>query len=156
SRGELVDQEEGQRRNVLPAVAERRQVQRENAQPVVEVLSKGFLAHGLKQVAVRCRQDPHIDPDRSTTADAVEFALLQDAEQFRLGVRGQFADLVEEDRAALGQFESAYAPGDGAGKGTFSWPNSSLSTSPAGRAAQLILISGLSFRRLLEWIARAM
>ena len=40
-------------------------------------------------------------------------------------------------------------------KAPFSWPNSSLSTSPAGRAAQLILMSGLSFRRLLEWIARA-
>ena len=37
----------------------------------------------------------------------------------------------------------------------FSWPNSSLSTSPAGRAAQLILISGLSRRWLAEWIARA-
>src|SRR5208282_2275814 len=70
------------------------------------------------QVAVRCRQNPHIDSDWSSTADAVELALLQDAEQFRLGVRGQLADLVEEDRAALGQLESAHAPRDGAGKGT--------------------------------------
>ena len=55
----------------------------------------------------------------AAAADAVEFALLQDAEQFRLGVRGQIADLVEEDGAALGQLESADAPGDGAGEGTF-------------------------------------
>ena len=40
-------------------------------------------------------------------------------------------------------------------KAPFSWPNSSLSTSPAGRAAQLTLISGLAARRLVEWIARA-
>ena len=40
-------------------------------------------------------------------------------------------------------------------KAPFSWPNSSLSTSPAGRAAQLTLISGLAARRLWEWIARA-
>src|SRR5262249_4406840 len=118
SRGELVDQEKRQRRNVVPAVAERRQLQRENAQPVVEVLPKGFLAHGLKQVAVGCRQNPHIDPDRSTTANAVEFALLQDAEQLRLGVRRQLADLIEEDRAAMRQLESAHAPGEGACKGT--------------------------------------
>src|SRR3954447_7507581 len=37
-------------------------------------------------------------------------------------------------------------------KAPFSWPNSSLSTSPAGRAAQLSLISGLAARRLWEWI----
>ena len=37
----------------------------------------------------------------------------------------------------------------------FSWPNSSLSTRPAGRAEQLSLISGLSFRRERLWTARA-
>ena len=35
----------------------------------------------------------------------------------------------------------------------FSWPKSSLSTKPAGRALQLILINGLSARLLAEWIA---
>src|SRR5262249_42829209 len=119
SRGELVDQEKCQRRNVRPAVAERRGVQWGNAQPGVEGLPKGFFAHRLKQVAVGCPQNPPIAPDRSTTAHAVEFALLQDAEQFRLGVRRQLADLVEEDGAALGQLESAHSPGEGTGKGTF-------------------------------------
>src|SRR5262249_13824838 len=38
---------------------------------------------------------------------------------------------------------------------TASTPNSSLSTKPAGSAAQLTLMSGLSLRLLLEWMARA-
>ena len=40
-------------------------------------------------------------------------------------------------------------------KAPFSWPKSSLSTRPGGKAAQLILISGLSLRLLAEWMARA-
>ena len=50
-------------------------------------------------------------------ADALELALLEDAEQLGLGLQGQLADLVEEERAAVGQLEAADAPGDGAGEG---------------------------------------
>src|SRR5262249_1106751 len=41
-------------------------------------------------------------------------ALLQDPEQLDLRLRGQLADLVEEDRAAVGQLEAALAAGEGA------------------------------------------
>jgi hypothetical protein len=81
--------------------------------------------------------------------------LLQDAEELGLGLGRKLTDLVEENRPPIGQLEPARVPGDGPGEGPFSWPNSSLSTRPAGRAAQLTLISGLSRRRLFEWTARA-
>ncbi len=38
-------------------------------------------------------------------ADPLEGALLQDAEQLALEVEGDLADLVEEQRAAIGEFE---------------------------------------------------
>ena len=37
----------------------------------------------------------------------------------------------------------------------FSWPNSALSISPSGSAAQFSLMKGLSWRSLMSWIARA-
>ena len=37
--------------------------------------------------------------------EALEFALLQNPQQFRLQFQGDFADLVEEYRAAIRQFE---------------------------------------------------
>jgi hypothetical protein len=42
------------------------------------------------------RHDAHIDLLRSRTAQTLEFALLQDSEQFRLQFQGQIADLVQE------------------------------------------------------------
>ena len=50
-------------------------------------------------------------------ANAVELVFLQDAEQLRLGLGGQLADLVEEDRPPIGELEPADPPGDGAGEG---------------------------------------
>ena len=49
-------------------------------------------------------------------ADALVDALLQDAQQFHLHRQAHVADLVEEQRAALGDFEAALAGGDGAGE----------------------------------------
>ena len=91
---------------------------REDGEAVVEVLAKALLAHGLEQVAIGRGNDPDIDPDRRRAADPIELALLEDAEQLDLSLERQFADLVEEESAAVGQFEAADSPRDGAGEGS--------------------------------------
>ena len=93
--------------------------------------------------------------DRRAAADALELALLEDAEELGLGLQGQLADLVQEEGAAVGQLEAADPPGEGAGEGAFLVAEQLALDQPAGRAAQLSLISGLAARRLWEWIARA-
>ena len=98
-------------------LAERRELDREDVEPVVEVLAERLLADGLEQVAVGGGDDADVDLDRRRAADPLELALLEDAEQLGLGLRGQLADLVEEERAAVGQLEPAAAPGDRAGEG---------------------------------------
>ena len=40
--------------------------------------------------------------NRTTGADLLEFALLQDAQELGLQVQRQIADLVEKDRSAIG------------------------------------------------------
>jgi hypothetical protein len=52
----------------------------------------------------------------SRAADALELALLQHAQQLGLQVERHLADLVEEQRAAVGELERAGARGDGAGE----------------------------------------
>ena len=48
-----------------------------------------------------------------------EAAVLQDAQDLGLHVHAHGADLVEEERAAVGDFEEAFFGGDGGGEGAF-------------------------------------
>ena len=61
----------------------------------------------LLEIAVRRGDDAHVDLDRLAAADPLELALLQDAQQLDLHVQRELADLVEEQRAAVGQLEPA-------------------------------------------------
>ena len=56
---------------------------------------------------------------RLGAADALEAPLLQHAQQLGLHRRRHVADLVEEERAAVGQLEPARALADGAGERPF-------------------------------------
>ena len=53
---------------------------------------------------------------RAGRADPLELAFLQHAQELDLDVRRQVADLVEEDRAAVGQLEAPGPHRDGAGE----------------------------------------
>ena len=83
-------------------------------------------------------------------AHALELPLLQHAQQLHLHVRRQVADLVEEDRAAVGELETAFAGRDSAPvNAPRSWPNSSLSITESGNAATFTFTNGRSARGLL-------
>ena len=76
-----------------------------------------MLFHHPKEVAVRRGDEADVDLDRLRTADPLELLLLQDAQQLRLKLERDLADLVEEQRAAVGHLEAADLLGDGAGEG---------------------------------------
>ena len=57
--------------------------------------------------------------ERFVFADAADFAAFQHAQQFGLHRLGQLADFVEEQRAAVGDFEQADAMFVGAGEAAF-------------------------------------
>ena len=52
-------------------------------------------------------------------AEAAEFHLLQNAEEFDLGEEAQVADFIEEERAVAGLLKVAFAGADGAGESAF-------------------------------------
>src|SRR5436190_7553654 len=83
---------------------------RKHVQSVVQVLSKHSGSHRLFQVAVGRGQHAHVHRNRMTVADSLNLMILKDTEQRNLCFRRQIANLVEEDRAAIGGFEPAEAP----------------------------------------------
>ena len=96
-----------EQRDVAGPVAQRRQRDREDVEPVVEILAELAVGDQLLEIAVGRRHHAHVDLDRLGAADALELALLQHAQQLDLHVERQVADLVEEQRAAVGQLEAA-------------------------------------------------
>ena len=99
----------GELRNVLAPLAQRWHGDREDVQPVVEVLAEAALADLVLELAVGRGDQPHVHLDRPVAADALELALLEHPQELRLQVQRQLADLVEEERAAVGELEAALA-----------------------------------------------
>jgi hypothetical protein len=70
----------------------------------------------LAHVAVRRGDDPQAHAQRALPADTLEFAVLQHAQQAHLRRRGQLAELVEKERAAVRALEPAAPQADRAGE----------------------------------------
>ena len=81
-----------------------------------QILAELALGHAIFQVLVRGRDDAHVHLDRRLAADAIELAFGQHAQQARLQRQAHVADLVEEQRAAIGLLEAAAAQRIGAGE----------------------------------------
>src|SRR5262249_24062993 len=133
---------------VVAALAQRRQVDGEDVQPVVQVWPELPLLRPRLEVAVGGGDQPHVGADRLVAADALERLLLQDAQQLGLQRQRHVADLVQEQRAAADLLELADALAVGAGEGPFLWPNSSLSNSVSVLAALFSARNGALAREL--------
>ncbi len=89
----------------------------DDVEAVVEVLAEFAAFDGVGQVPVGGGDDADVGLDRLVLAEAVELALLEDAEELALGGQGHLPDLVEEEGAAVSQLEFADPLGHGAGEG---------------------------------------
>ena len=90
---------------------ERRHLDREHVQPIEQILTKRPARHGGFQLTVRGGNDANVHLDGPRRAEALEFPFLQNAQQGKLRVGRKIPDLVEEDRATVGELEAAYASG---------------------------------------------
>ena len=106
----------GEQRDVLAALAQRRHEDRDDVEAEVEVLAEAAGLDLAGQVLVGGREHAHVDADARRAADRLDDLLLQHAQHLGLRLQAHVADLVEEDRAAVGQLELAAAVGDGAGE----------------------------------------
>ena len=98
----------GQQQHVVAALAQRRNRHRIDRQAVVQVGAKAAVAHMVAQAAVGGGHHAHVHAPGLVGAQALDFAVLQRAQQLGLHAQGQLAHLVQEQRAALGGLK---APG---------------------------------------------
>jgi len=108
------------------------------------------LQGGFGQILVRRRDHPHIHGDRLLAAEPLDHARLEHAQQLRLGLGPEVADLVEKQRAAVRELEPPHAPLGGAcERAALSWPNISDSTRSFGIAALFTHTNGFAARPAL-------
>ena len=74
---------------------------------IVKVSAEAVLADFLLEVARRCGHDANVHRARGVVSDAPDLAFLENAQELDLERERQLADLVEEDRAAVGFLEQA-------------------------------------------------
>ena len=100
----FVEESVQQRRNVLRALAERRNHNRDDVDPIEEVLAESTFADARLKIGVGCADDPGAESDRRLAADAVKLALFEQAQELCLESRSEIADLVQKKRALAGSF----------------------------------------------------
>src|SRR4029077_15770555 len=87
-------------------------------QTIVQIAAKLSASHHLHEIPIRCSYQPDIHLVRTTAPQALEFLLLQDAQQLRLQRRRNVAYFVQKQRAFVGHFKAPDLLRDGSGKGT--------------------------------------
>ena len=94
--------------DVLAPLAQRRDLDRDHVEPVEEILLELALGDELPQVAVGGGDHADVDALGALRPERLELALLQHAQQLRLQRGAERRDLVEQDRAAVGEGEPAF------------------------------------------------
>ncbi len=98
----------GEDGDVVAARAQRRQHERHDVQAEEKIAAEAAFGGLLFEVAVAGGDESYVHVDRLRAAEPLERALLQDAQEFDLHDGAQLADLVEKERAAVGQLKAAF------------------------------------------------
>src|SRR5581483_2594814 len=105
--------------NVPGPLTQRRHADAHHVEPVIKVFPEGLGPDHFLDVLVGRGNDADVDPNGVGASDALDFALLEHAQDFGLGGQGHVADFVEKYRAAVALLEFANALAGGAGERTF-------------------------------------
>ena len=119
------------------------QVHGDGVEPIEEILAERVGGDHRPQIAVGGGDDARVHPPHRRRADAAEGPLLQERQQLRLRRQPEIADLVEEQRPAVGDLDQAQLALAGVGEGA------------ALVAEQLALDQGLRDRGAVELDERA-
>jgi len=102
--------------NVGNAVTQRRRKNRKDLEAIKEVAAEFLFRDHFGQIAIGGGDETHVDEDGARAAQALNLALLQGAQQFRLQIERQLAHLIEKERAFVRQLQAADFARNGAGK----------------------------------------
>ena len=91
----------GQERDVFLAFPERRDLKRDDAQAIKEILPKGASTDLFQQILVGSSDDPDIHGEALASADPFKGLLLKDTEDLGLCLQAHVPHLIEEDRGPV-------------------------------------------------------
>jgi len=104
-------------KNVVAAIAQGRNRERNGGDAEVEIFTKEFFTDAGGEIAVGGNDDAEVHVNGLRATDAFKAAFFEDAKELGLAGQGQFADFVEEEGAALREFDFADFAIAGAGEG---------------------------------------
>src|SRR5262249_16723974 len=116
---EFVDERLYEQLQIFFPLAQRREAEGEDVEPIEQILAQLALLDRILRFQVRRRDDADVDRLLGAPAEPPELPLLQHAEQLHLRGRRHLADLIEEERAAIGELEAALPPIGRAGERAF-------------------------------------
>src|SRR5205823_9366312 len=99
-----------ERRNVARTLAQWRHGHRDDVEPEEKILPESSFRGGARQILVRRGDDADVDANRLASADTLDLLRLDRAQQLRLCLGAEVADLVEKERPGMGELESSDAP----------------------------------------------
>src|SRR5439155_20239229 len=107
-----------QKSDISAALAQGWEEKRDHPRAVAQVFTEASLCDLATQSLVGRGDHPHVHRDRARGADRDERLLLHDAQELTLQLERDLRDLVEEERALVGEREEtrsvAHRPGEGA------------------------------------------
>ena len=86
----------GELEHVGGALAQRRDLQVHDVEAIEQVLAERAGFHHFRKIAVRGGDDADVDRHRLGSADAVDHALLDGAQELRLQPHVHFGDFVQQ------------------------------------------------------------
>ena len=117
--GEAVHEEPGHQRDVLGALAEGREVDPHDVEAIEQIFAEAADFDFLLEVPVGGGDDSNVGFQGLIATDAGELAFLQHAQDFGLHMHRHFADLIQEQGAAVALFKAAHPHGGGSGEAAF-------------------------------------
>src|ERR1700730_17026379 len=93
---EFLQERVGQKRDVATALAQGRNVDIEDLQPIKQILPEASLSDSPLQITIARGNHADIGLDQACATESPELPLLQDTKQLRLGHRAHLAHFVEE------------------------------------------------------------
>src|SRR5262245_25380520 len=104
--GEAIDEMSGEGRDIASTLAQGGHRDRKDVQAVEEITPEAARTNLFGEIPVGCRDHPDVDLNGTRRSESLELSVLQDAEQLRLRLRRKLTDLVEQNRAAVGELEA--------------------------------------------------
>ena len=88
--------------NVVAAVSERRNEERHDRDPVIQVVTEAAVLDGLTEIFIRRRDDADVHFRRMFGADFAHFPFLHGAKELHLHGERHLPDLIQKQRPAMG------------------------------------------------------